>query len=712
VRIWGHFRIFLLVCFPGILIAAPPPTTKRPVQDTYHGTVVIDDYRWLEEPNSEEVKAWSASQNSAARAYLAQLPAVTQIANRLEELLTTKVVAHSDLTKAGDKIFARKVQPPKEQDFLVVMPSVLSSDKARVIVDPNQLDSSGTTTIDWYVPSPDGSLVAVSLSRAGSEAGDVHVFDTESAKQVYEVIPRVQNGTAAGDLAWSADGKGFYYTRYPRGNERPAADMDFFQQVFYHALGTPTQEDRYEIGKDFPRIAEIKLQMHNPRGRLLCSMQNGDGGEFAHFVRLSSGQWRQITSFKDKIVQAIFASTGELFLVSRQGAPKGKILMVSADELDLEHAKDIIPQGNDTIVTSFYSKPTMVPTADRLYVTYQLGGPSEIRAFDFTGQPVQAPKQLPISAVRELTPLDGNDLLFSDVSYVHPGGQYLFRAGTGETTLTSLTAAPSVKFDDIEVVREFALSTDGTKVPVSILMPKKMQRDGKNACIVTGYGGYGISMEPAFMPQLRLLFDHGIVYAVANLRGGGEFGEAWHQAGNLTKKQNVFDDFAAVLKHLIERKYTSPERLGIEGGSNGGLLMGATLTQHPELMKAVVSFVGIYDMLRVELSSNGSFNVPEFGSVKDPEQFKALWAYSPYHNVRDGIKYPAVLFLTGANDPRVDPMQSRKMTARLQEASSSGAPILLRTNDTAGHGMGTALSERIKELADVYAFFFQQLGVR
>jgi prolyl oligopeptidase len=712
VRIGRRIGILLLVCIPGIVVAAPPPTKKQPIQDTYHGTVVVDDYRWLEDPNSKDVKAWSAAQNAAARAYLAQLPGVNQIANRLEELLTTKVVSHSDLIKAGNRIFARKVQPPKEQDFLVVMESVLSPDKARVIVDPNQLDSTGTTTIDWYVPSPDGSLVAVSLSRAGSEAGDVHIFDTESAKQVYEVIPRVQNGTAAGDLAWSPDGKGFYYTRYPRGNERPSADMDFFQQVYYHALGSPTQADRYEIGKDFPRIAEIKLQMHNSTGRLLCSMQNGDGGEFAHFIRLSDGSWRQITSFKDKIVQAIFAPKGELFLVLRQGAPRGKILKISADELDLEHAREIVPQGGDTIVTSFYSKPTMVPTADRVYVTYQLGGPSQIRAFDFTGQPAQAPQQLPISAIRELTLLDGNDLLFSNVSYVEPGGQYLFQAGTGETLLTSLTAAPSVKFDDIEVVREFASSKDGTKVPVNILMPKGTRRDGHSPCIVTGYGGYGISIEPAFMPQLRLLFDQGVIYAVANLRGGGEFGEAWHQAGNLTRKQNVFDDFAAVLRHLIERKYTSAERLGIEGGSNGGLLMGATLTQHPEMIRAVVSFVGIYDMLRVELSSNGSFNVPEFGSVKDPEQFKALFAFSPYHNVRDGVKYPAVLFLTGANDPRVDPMQSRKMTARLQAASSSGAPILLRTSDTAGHGMGTALSERIKELADVYAFFFQHLGVR
>jgi prolyl oligopeptidase len=695
-----------------LVFAAPPAARKQPIQDSYHGTVVTDDYRWLENSKDKEVKAWSNAQNMQARAYLSRLPGVARLHDRLKEILSSKVVVHSDLVKAGDHIFALKVQPPREQAFLVVLPDVTSPDQARVIVDPNNLDSTGTTTIDWFVPSPDGKLVAVSLSRAGSESGDVHVYDTASARQVYEVIPRVQNGTAEGDVAWSPDARGFYYTRYPRGKERPAADMDFYQQLYYHELGTPTEADRYELGKDLPRIAEIKLQMHNASGQLLCSVQNGDGGEFAHFVRSPSGSWRQLTGFKDRTVQARFAPDGTLFFVSRQAAPKGKILALPAGDLDMGHARVLVPEGKDTIVTSFYAKPTVIPAATRLYVTYQLGGPAEIRAFDFDGRPAKAPRQLPISAVHNLTPLDGDDLLFADSSYVEPLGLYLFQAKTGTTTLTRLATPPTVRFDDIEVVREFATSKDGTKVPVNILLPRGARRDGSNACIVNGYGGYGINIEPAFMPQLRVLFDHGIIFAVANLRGGGEYGDAWHQAGNLTRKQNVFDDFAAVLRYLIDKKYTSTGRLGIEGGSNGGLLMGATLTQHPDLMKVVVSYVGIYDMLRVELSPNGSFNVPEFGSVKDPEQFKALAAYSPYHNVRNGVNYPAILFVTGANDPRVDPMQSRKMTARLQAASSSGAPILLRTSDTAGHGMGTALSERIQELADVYAFLFNQLGVR
>jgi prolyl oligopeptidase len=257
-----------------------------------------------------------------------------------------------------------------------------------------------------------------------------------------------------------------------------------------------------------------------------------------------------------------------------------------------------------------------------------------------------------------------------------------------------------------------ATSKDGAKVPLNIIRKKGTKRDGDNPVLLYGYGGYGISMQPGFDFTRRLWFDRGGVWVVANIRGGGEFGEEWHKAGNLTKKQNVFDDFAAAAQYLINEKWTRPARLAILGGSNGGLLMGAMITQHPDLVRAVVSAVGIYDMLRVELAPNGAFNVTEFGTVKDPEQFKALYAYSPYHRVTDGTNYPSILFMTGANDGRVAPYHSRKMVARLDEANKSSNPILLRTSTSAGHGIGTALSERIKQLADEYSFLFAQLEMR
>jgi prolyl oligopeptidase len=441
-------------------------------------------------------------------------------------------------------------------------------------------------------------------------------------------------------------------------------------------------------------------------------VQKGDGGEFAHFLRSPDGKWKKFAAFEDKLIQATFTAGGDLLIVSRRDAPRGKLLLLPAKGLDVTNAKVIVPEGKDSIVTDFWTKPTVLATKGRVYVTYQLGGPSEVRAFTLDGKPAKAPKQLPISTAGGLTPMGGDDLLFSNESYVEPMGQYLFDAEKGTTKRTPLTSPPAVSLSDVTVKCVFAPSKDGTKVPVNLLLPKGAKLDGTAPCIATAYGGYGINIEPKYRPELRVLFDHGVIYAQANLRGGGEYGEAWHKAGALTNKQNVFDDFAGVLKFLVEHKYTSPARLGIMGGSNGGLLMGAALTQHPGLMKTAVSHVGIYDMLRVELSPNGAFNVPEFGTVKDAKQFAALYAYSPYHRVKKGTEYPSVLFLTGANDPRVDPLQSRKMTARLQAATASKAPILLRTSDTSGHGLDTSLTERIEELTDVYAWLFDQLGVK
>jgi prolyl oligopeptidase len=261
------------------------------------------------------------------------------------------------------------------------------------------------------------------------------------------------------------------------------------------------------------------------------------------------------------------------------------------------------------------------------------------------------------------------------------------------------------------VRREMATSRDGTQVPLNIIVPRGVALDGTAPCIVTGYGGYGSNYEPRYRPLNQIYLSRGAIFVVTNLRGGAEFGDEWHEGGRLTRKQNVFDDFHAALEYLIEHRYTSRERLGIIGGSNGGLLMGAMITQHPELVRTVVSFVGIYDMLRVELSPNGAFNVTEFGTVTNEEHFRALHAYSPLHNVRDGVAYPSILFLTGANDPRVEPWHSRKMTARLQAANGGDRPILLRTSDTSGHGMGTSLSEEIEEMTDVISFMFAELGI-
>jgi prolyl oligopeptidase len=370
----------------------------------------------------------------------------------------------------------------------------------------------------------------------------------------------------------------------------------------------------------------------------------------------------------------------------------------------LANATVAAPEGRGTV-------QEFAPGDHGLYVSYIMGGPS---ALFYYARGSTRPREIPIQAVSSVSGLDswqGDDVVFGNVSYVKPFAWFTYNPAANAVRRTALSMTSPVDFDDIEVVREFAVSKEGTKVPVNILHKKGLKRDGRNPTLLDGYGGYGISLTPGFDSTRRIWFDAGGVYAAANLRGGGEYGEQWHKAGNLTHKQHVFDDFIAAAEHLIKRRYTAPSKLAAEGASNGGLLMGAFLTQRPDLARAVVARVGIHDMLRVELDANGQFNITEFGTVKDLEQFKALLAYSPFHHVRDGVKYPAVLLTTGENDGRVNPAQSRKMAARLQAATASDRPILFRSTASAGHGIGTALKERIAEQADVLTFLFDQLGV-
>ncbi len=346
-----------------------------------------------------------------------------------------------------------------------------------------------------------------------------------------------------------------------------------------------------------------------------------------------------------------------------------------------------------------------------LYVRYVDGGPSLLRTFDRSGAPRGTIAIEPVSAVSELVPLAEDDLLFRAESFVSPPAWYRVGGASDEVRRTRLRVRSPARFEDVEVVREHCLSRDGTRVPLNILRPDGIALDGRNPVLLTGYGGYGLSLAPSYWAVRRLWLEQGGIWAVANLRGGGEYGEKWHEEGRLTRKQNVFDDFLACAAHLIERGYTSPGRLAIRGGSNGGLLVGAALTQRPELVAAVHARVGLYDMVRVELDPNGAFNVTELGTVREPEQFAALFAYSPYHRVQDGVHYPAVLLTAGEHDGRVNPAHSRKMAARLQAATASRRPVLLCTSTTAGHGLGTALDEQIEEDADFYAFLFEQLDV-
>lgn len=679
-------------------------TPKKPVSNEYQGVKVEDDYQWLENDDDPQVKAWSAAQNKHARAYLDKLPDRAAIEKQLTEWYAKTSPSYSSLVSRPGVLFALKFQPPKQQPMLVTLTSPDDLKSEKILLDPNVLDAKGTTAIDWFVPSLDGKYVAVSMSKGGSEDGTLHIYETATGQALADTIAHVQYPTAGGSAAWNADGSGLYYTRFPRSGERPDADLNFYQQVYFHKLGAADAADKYAIGKEFPRIAEVVLEASHDGKYILATVANGDGGDFAHYLLGPDGTWKQVTQFSDQIKSAHLGRDNALYLLSRADAPRGKVLRLPLDTPELAKAAVIVSAGGAVI-------QHLVPTADALYVGDLLGGPSQIRRFGLDGKGetiIPIPK---ISAVPEMLALEDNSLLFRDLSYTEPAAWFHCAAGKTEPVKTALVSPSPVSFADIEVTREFATSKDGTKIPLNIVRRKGTKLDGKNPTLLYGYGGYSISLSPTFDFTRRLWFDRGGVYVVANIRGGGEFGEEWHKAGNLTNKQNVFDDFAAAAEYLTKHKWTQPNKLAVQGGSNGGLLMGALLTQHPDLMRAVISSVGIYDMLRVELAPNGAFNVTEFGTVKNPAQFQALYAYSPYHHVVDGTRYPSILMLTGANDGRVAPYHSRKMIARLDAANKSSNPILLRTSSSAGHGIGTALSERIKQFADIYSFLFAQLDM-
>jgi prolyl oligopeptidase len=679
----------------------PPQAARRPVVDSYHGVKVVDDYRWLEDSASPEVKAWSAALRDQAYARLEALPATAQLTERLLGIDEARPVQIWPF-RVGQSWYASRTVPGKTFGVVVRLAGPEEVASAKVLFDPNAFDPQGLTALDFWVPSFDGKKLALSLSRKGSEDGALSILDLETGKQLPDELPRVHGGTAGGAAAWLADSSGVYYTRYPRKGERPDADLGFYQQVWLHRLGTSVDKDSYVLGKEFPKIAETGFVTSIDGKQLLARVRNGDGGEVSFWARGADGGFTQLTRNEDRVVMAGYGVDGALYLLSLKDAPRGRILRLAPGVHDLARAELVVPEGTGRI-------ESFVATKARLYVASLVGGPTELRSYDLAGHagvPVPTPAVSSVGLLQRIDP-GSDEILFSVASYLEPRTVYRWAPGSG-LKKSPLSTPSEIDFSGYEVERVTATSRDGTHVPMTLIHRKGMARNARNPTLLTGYGGYGISMTPSFNASRIAWLEQDGVYAVANLRGGAEFGEAWHDQGKLTSKQHVFDDFIACAQWLITSKVTSPARLAIEGGSNGGLLMGAAVTQRPDLFAAVVSHVGIYDMLRVELSPNGQFNVTEFGTVKDPAQFQALHAYSPYHRVRDGVKYPPVLLTTGDNDPRVDPMQSRKFAARLIAAGAKD--VLLFTNANAGHSVPER-TQRIRQSAYALAFLMDRLGM-
>jgi prolyl oligopeptidase len=698
-------------------IASPPATRTVAASDVYHGVTVADPYRWLEDSSDPAVKAWSDAQNAHARAELDAIAQRAPIKAQLTRLITASSPSFSGLSANGAFVFATYNDPARQQPTLVVMNATADPASRRTVLDPNVLDPSGHTEIDWWVASADGSKVAVSLSRNGSEDGVLHVYSVADGQEVGEPIPRVQFPTAGGALAWAPDGQGFWYTRYP-GEEAPEADRHFNLQVYFHRLGADWRADTLALGHadGLERVSEIFLDNRADRPAVVALVQRGDGGEYATYLLRRDQSAMPLSDYPDRIVAAVMGPDGAVYGVSHAGAPNGKIVKLvgpfSAE--GLSHAPTIVPESSGAIRTDGAEQgiASLVLTRDRLFIRDLVGGPSDVRVFDHDGHPQGQLPLPPVADVEEIAPLADGSVLYDVQTYLRPRYYDSWNPATGQAHETALAQTSPIRFDDAEVRRVFATSKDGTRVPLNVIMKKGMALDGRSPALLYGYGGYGISETPHFAgSSVRTWLDGGGAYVFANIRGGAEYGERWHEQGARLNKQNVFDDFDAAGRYLVSARYTSHARLALLGASNGGLLMGAMITQHPALAHAVVSAVGIYDMLRVELDPNGAFNTTEFGTVKDPAQFRALYAFSPYHHVVAGTAYPAVLLTTGANDGRVNPMQSRKFAAALQAATSSGLPVLLRTSQTSGHGIGSSLADRIDLNADMLAFLFEQLGM-
>ena len=706
--------LFAAAAVAGPLVP-PPKTPAGNTVDVVQGVKVADPYRWLENASDPKVETWSDAQNARTRSYLDHLSDRTAVQGRLSALIKATSPSYSSFEARGPHVFALYNDPKFQQPMLVTLDAAADPASRKAILDPNVLDAGGHTAIDWFVPSGDGSKVAISLSKNGSEDGTVHVYDVASGKEIEAPIPRVQFPTAGGSLAWAKDGKGFWYTRYP-GPDAPAADQHFNMEVHFHALGQDAKNDPLVLGKKdgLERVSEVFLENRYDRDTIMAMVQRGDGNIWAFYVLKPGAAPVELATYTDHIVYATIGPDGAVYAISRKDASNGKILKLAAPfAKDALPAAPVIVSQSDVAILSGGAEensPDLNFGPTRLYVRDIVGGPNQVRVFDLAGK-AQGKLPLPdIAANYEMEPIASGELLFDVSTYLRPRYVMAYDPKTGKARETAIKVTSPVSFTDAEVTRVFATSKNGTKVPVNVIMKKGTKLDGSNPLLLYGYGGYGISQTPAFLGSFRRLWlDAGGIYAIVNTRGGAEYGEKWHTDGMLLKKQNVFDDFTAAGEYLIAQKYTSHAKLALLGGSNGGLLMGAEITQHPELARAVVSSVGIYDMVRSELDPNGAFNTTEYGSVKDPAQFAALYAYSPYHHVKKGAHYPAVLMLTGATDGRVNPMHSRKFTAALQAATEM--PILLRTSKNSGHGIGSSLDERIAEQTDQLTFLFDQLDM-
>jgi prolyl oligopeptidase len=693
-----------LRCLPALAFVAtvaayagdtkPPASPTRPAASTLHGVTVNDPYRWLENAQDPAVQAWIQAQNEHTEAVLAAMPDGKAMTARVQQLAITSTTRSSPLL-AGGTLFYMQETPPQPQPQL--MAQAWPDGKARVLVDLNAGD--GNTAITGYWPSPSGRYLAYGTAEGGSELTTLHVLDVSTGKVLSDALPYAGGGTTPQDVAWDADERGFVYVRFPL----PAPDSDvrqFDAAVVHHVLGQAAQADEVVFGKNYSKVAEYRL-LTSPDLKQLAVLANiGDGGSAEVYLREGS-EWKKVLGRDANVRNAAWVGQ-RLLVTSFADAPRGKLLAIDA-------------QGQVTTVVAQRegALQAITPIADGFLVTRSWGPDWWAEQYDAQNKLV---RRLPLPAhditVEGIAAEHGQDhALITYGGWTLPARWADYDAKSGNLR-TVFDVKPAADYSKVDVHRIDGISKDGTRIPVTVLSMPGTTPNGQRPTILYSYGGYDIPITPHFIgPELAWL-ERGGVLAFANIRGGNEYGQDWHAQGQKLHKQNVFDDFHAAALALFDTHWTDRQHLGILGQSNGGLLMGASLVQHPDDYRAVVAMVGIYDVIRHETNfTNGAYNVSEFGTVGDPAQFRATLAYSPLQNVKPHTAYPAVLMTTGANDPRVAPWQSRKFTAALQTATTSDQPILLLTRMNAGHGIGAPFSQRVGNTAIMLTFFAQELGL-
>lgn len=676
-----------------------PETKKVDQMDNYHGTEVSDPFRWLEDDNSAETAAWVTAQNELTFGYLRTIPQRAQIKERLTKLWNYE--KYSAPFKRGSRYFYSKNDGLQNQFVLYVTDSV--NDAGRVLLDPNKLSEDGTVALSGVSISDDGKIMAYGLAVAGSDWQEWHFVDIETGKKLSDVLKDIKfSGTS-----WAHDGSGVYYSRFPTTDDSAKLTrINYFQKLYFHKLGTPQSAD--ELVYDRPDDKEMSVTGYVTEDGNWLIIYVGKGTSpknMIYFKNLTTQRAPVIPLVDNFEADYTFLGNDESTFYFKTDKNASRARIVSVDALSATKVwKEIVPEVAETLQGVDFINNQFV-------CSYLKDAYTQVKIYDLNGKFV---RNVELPGIGSAGGFGGKrtdtETFYTFSSYNEPPTIYRYDLKTGKSEIFRKAKVDFTPADYV-VKQVFYPSKDGTKIPMFIVHKKGLKLDGTNPTLLYGYGGFNISLTPGFSVSRLVWMEMGGIYAVANLRGGGEYGESWHEAGTKLDKQNVFDDFIAAAEYLIGEDYTKPEKLAIQGGSNGGLLVGAVLNQRPELFGAALPAVGVMDMLRFHKFTIGRAWTSDYGSADNADEFKALYAYSPLHNIRKGTKYPATLITTADHDDRVVPAHSFKYAATLQAAQGGPAPILIRIETKAGHGAGKPTAKVIEEQADIYGFLVKSLGI-